>query len=429
MPISCGLHFGWTSPAIPKLLSGEMPYEVSQTQIAKIVMISQFGYLIGCPVAAFLLDKIGRKKSILLLAFPQIIAWLLIANSNKVDTLYIARFTSGISEGGSITTVPIYICEVSEPKVRGTLGSGYAMGMIFGSLLINCYASYMPLTTSAYCSIFVPVLLLVTFVWMPESPYFFIIKNRKDDALRSLKRLNNNTIKEDDLLKLITSIQNNASVCQKLKDLFSTRTYLKVLGILIGLRTIQQFSGGASITFYNQLIFQEAEGSIPYTVSAIIHHACLVIVCLMATSVVDKFGRKPLLYISLCGCGICLFIEGLYFYFKNHNYNLSNYKWVPVTVMILYTVARAMGLIQIPTLLSSELFSTNIRAVAMAVMNIYLAITIGMSALTFNWLFIAFGMHMVFFVFSLCCVFGVVFVAIYIPETKNKTLEEIQQCL
>ncbi|KAF2892584.1 hypothetical protein ILUMI_13587 [Ignelater luminosus] len=427
LAVSVGLHFGWPSPV--KLRLKDLDFQISKEEVSYIVMISPLGYLVGCPVTAFLLDKIGRKSSILILVVPQILACLLIANCTGINMIYAARLSSGISEGGALTSLPVYIGEISDPRIRGALGMGYGVAVMFGSVLINFYGSYMTIKDSAYFSILIPILFLLTFVWMPESPYFCIMKGKIENARRSLKRLRWIDDVEEELAQLTLDVQRQISEPKNVKDIFTVRSNLKAFVILIGIRTLQQFSGGASLNLYNQYIFQQASGSISFVASSVIFHSSLVIVSCCGSLIVDRTGRKPLLMISVTGTAISLFVVGVYFSFQYYKYDVSSLKWVPITFMVLYTIVRGIGIMPIPSVLAGELFSASVKAKAVGIINIYFALCISSSSKLFHWLQDKFGMHVPFFVFVFICVLGIAFLRYCVPETKGKTLEEIQQHL
>lgn len=429
MALGAGLHFGWPSPSIPKLLDKDLQFEVSSDEISYITAIAPFGYIIGSPICAILLDLIGRKKTLLLLAIPQILAWILIATSTCVPMLCLARLISGIAEGSIFTTLPVYLCEVSEPKIRGILGTTLTVGMIFGIVLINCYGSYLPITTTAYISIAIPLLFVLTFTWMPESPYFYLVKGQIKNARKSLQSLRRMHDVEEELNKLIADVQRQLSEPGSLKDIFTIKSNLTAFFVVMGLRTLQQFSGVSSFSMYTQVIFQQAGGGISPAESSIIYSITQFSITFCGSLLIDRFGRKPMIIASSAGSAVFLFIEGLYFYFHQCHYNLSYFNWVPITGMMMYIIVNSVGIAVGPNLVMGELFSASIKAKALGIMNIYFALCLSCSVKLFHYLDYNYGMHVPFFFFGFSCVLGVIFSYFCIPETKGKSLEEIQQIL
>ncbi|KAF2904710.1 hypothetical protein ILUMI_01463 [Ignelater luminosus] len=429
LSVGSGFQNGWPSPSVPKLLSGDLGFEVAPEEVSYVVMIAPLGFLIGSPITGFLLDKIGRKYTLLLLSIPEILPCILIATCNNVTILYIARLIMGIADGALFTSLPVYMGEISEPKVRGIIGASHCYGMLVGVLLINIYGSYVPIRTAACISVFVPLLFLITFVWMPESPYYLVMKNRLEDARSSLKRLRRMTNVEDELTKITADVQRQVSEPSTLRDIFTIRSNLRGFLIILGLRTLQQFSGAVALTYYIQIIFKQADGSLSPVESSIICSGLKVLVVSGSSIVVDSFGRKPLLFFSCFGSAVLLITMGVYFVFQQRGYDLSSFMWFPIICMVLYNVVGAMGLSMIPNLMAAELLSASIKSKALGILNMYLGVCIAAVSKLFQWLDHDFGMHVPFFFFGVWCVVGIIFVYFGVPETKGKTLEEIQQML
>ncbi|KAF2880847.1 hypothetical protein ILUMI_25336 [Ignelater luminosus] len=429
LAVGAGLHFGWPSPSIPKLLEKDLKFEVNSEEISYVVMIAPFGYLLSGPFSVFIVDRIGRKSSLLLIAIPQILAWLLIAYADGVAILYIARIVAGAAEGALFTVLPMYACEISEPKVRGSLGSIFTVGLILGILLINCYGSFIPIATTAFISISIPLLFLVTFVWMPESPYFFLMKENVEDAKRSLQALRRIQNVETELTILTSDVQRQISESGTLKEVFTIYTNRKAFLILVGVRTLQQFSGYSAFSFYTQVIFKNVKDHLSPAAYSIIYNASHLIFVCLGLFCVEKFGRRPLLIWSTAGSGLCLFVTAFYFYFLCNNYNMYSFSWIPIVAMVSYTILFDIGLGIVPNLLTGEIFSASVKAKALGILIIYCALATSASSKLFQFLEESFGMHVPFFVFAFCCVSGTLFCYYYVPETKGQSLEEIQRNL
>lgn len=429
MAVGAGLHFGWPSPSIPKLLERELKFRVNAEEISYVVMIAPFGYLLSGPFSVFIVDRIGRKSSLLLIAIPQILAWLLIAYADGITILYIARIIAGAAEGAVFTVLPMYACEISEPKVRGTLGSIFTVGLILGILLINCYGSYISIATTAYISISIPLLFLVTFVWMPETPYFFLMKENVEDARRSLQKLRRTQNVDKELTDLISDVQRQISEPGTIKEVLTIFTNRRAFLTLVGLRTLQQFSGYSAFSFYTQIIFKNVKNHLPPAAYSIIYNASHLIFVCLGLFFVEKYGRRPLLITSTAGSGLCLFVTAFYFYFQSENFNTNYFSWIPIAAMVSYTILFDIGLGVVPNLLTGEIFSASVKAKALGILIVYCALAISASSKLFHFLEQSFGMHVPFFVFAFCCVGGTLFCYYYVPETKAQSLEEIQRNL
>lgn len=145
------------------------------------------GALIGALACGKLADMIGKKKTLLILAVPNIAFWCLIYLSTQMIHLYIARGIAGITGGGLFRIMAIYIGEISENHVRGALGAIFAFAMYGGMLLIFALGAFLSFFTVPLTLLPLPIISFVLMLFLPETPHFLIQKEKYDEALESLK--------------------------------------------------------------------------------------------------------------------------------------------------------------------------------------------------------------------------------------------------
>ncbi|KAF2884936.1 hypothetical protein ILUMI_21213 [Ignelater luminosus] len=381
----------------------------------------------GSIFGGVVLDIVGRKKVILFTSLPFFAAWIMVAYAKSVEVLLSARFLAGVADGLAFCAVPMYLGEIADPRIRGLLGSSCSISWILGMLLINTIGSYISISITAIISSVVPVLLLVTFMWMPESPYFLIMKNQAEEAKRSLRIFKGVGDVDSEFERLSVAIKEQNTNTGKFLDLFTVRSNRKAVLIIMGMRAVQQCSGTMAITFYAQTIFKTAGDDISPTTASIIYFTVQLLMTSVSSIIVDKTGRRPLLIFSIIGAGLCLFIEGLYFFLRlDTSLKIERYSIIPVIALIAFVVVFGMGLQAIPILLLGELFPTNVKAFALGLADIYFNVIATIISKFFQIVKDHYGMHVPFLVFTACCAIGLVFIIFCIPETKGKTLEEIQ---
>lgn len=134
----------------------------------------------------------------------------------------------------SFTIVPMYLGEIAEPRTRGLLASVFPVSMGFGALLINILGAYLPLDTVAFISVIAPVLLLLTFSKMPESPYFYLIKGNVEKARRSLQALRGNENITEELNRISVAVREQNEIRGKFFDLFVVKSNRIGLSITLG---------------------------------------------------------------------------------------------------------------------------------------------------------------------------------------------------
>lgn len=425
--ITSGMHYGWPSPSLPILLHEDSSITISNDEGSWMAVMPLLGALLGSAIVGVTVDILGRKRTILLSSFPFFAAWIMVAYSNSIVVLYAARFIAGISDGWVFTAVPMYIGEIAEPKIRGLLGTSVAVTWIFGILLINIIGSYLSITLTAIISSLLPVLSLLSFSWMPESPYFLLMKDNKEAARLSLQAFRGLNDVDSELIRIATALKTQMANTGKFFDLVTVASNRKAVIIMMFLRAAQQFSGTTAITFYAQNIFKEAGDDISSELATIIYFSVQLILAMFSSSIVDRAGRKPLLIISIVGSAIALFVEGVYFYVKLcTDLNIEKFSMVPVISLILFIVVFSLGMQTVPLLMLGELFPANVKAFALCFADIYFCILATIVSKFFQIMKDSFGIYVPFFAFTVCCILGLVAILIIVPETKGKTLEDIQ---
>lgn len=423
------MHAGWPSPSLHQLLDENSTLPITNEQGSWLAIMPLIGGAIGSIIAASTIDILGRKKTILFTSFPFFAAWIMVAFAKSFTVLVVARLIAGAADGVTFTAVPMYLGEIAEPKVRGMLGSSCSATFIFGIFVINALGSYLSITVTALLSSLVPIALLLTFLWMPESPYYLLMRGNKDDAKKSLQTFRGIKEIDTELNRIDTAVKEQMHNTGKFVDLFKVSSNRKALFIAFGLRAAQQFSGTMAITFYAKPIFSES-GNFSATTATMLYFTIQLCLCIISSIIVDKSGRRPLLIISITGAAICLLLEGIYFYIDKFTLlDISAFSFTQVVALIGFVIMFSLGMQTIPILMLCELFPTNVKAFALCLADIYFCIIASVVSKFFQIMKDNFGIHVPFFAFAVCCVLGLVFIVLCVPETKGKTLEEIQNQL
>ncbi|KAF5297360.1 hypothetical protein FQR65_LT01290 [Abscondita terminalis] len=426
--ISSGMHYGWPSPSLPQLQHPNSTTPITNEEGSWMAVMPLAGATVGSLCGGAVLDVIGRKKTVLLTSIPFFASWLMVAYGKSVALFISARFLAGVGDGLAFCAVPMYLGEIADPKIRGFLGSSCSITWIFGMLLINILGSYLSISIAAIISSIIPVILVVSFMWMPESPYYLIMKDRPEDAKKSLRIFKRVYDVDDELQRLSKAVKEQTTNTGKFLDLFTVKSNRKAVFIMMGMRGFQQCSGTMAITFYAHTIFDNAGDDISSSTATITYFAVQVLLSTISSIIVDRTGRRPLLMISIVGSATALFIEGTYFYLKSKHPELhvEQFSYIPIIALIMFVVVFGIGLQAIPILLLGELFSTNVKAFALCLADIYFNIIATLVSKFFQATKDNYGLYVPFFAFTCCCAFGLLFIVFCVPETKGKTLEQIQ---
>ncbi|XP_015588166.1 facilitated trehalose transporter Tret1 [Cephus cinctus] len=430
--MACGEHLAWTSPSLPYLTSSESEFPVTKGQGAWVASLYTLGGIVGSILSPLFVDRLGRKFSLLAFALPQLAGWGLVIVAKSVMVLYVARFVAGIGHGGIYNVAVIYLGEIADKNIRGALGTFLKMSTNVGTLFVTTVGAYLPYWELNLVAMSVPLAFIVTFVFMPETPYYYLIRGRDEDAERSLMTLRQvkkpESVRADIAAMKDGVVEGQRSERNSLFELVATRGNRRALVILLGLKATQQFSGHMAIVAYTQEIFSHSGSSLAPGQAVVVLGGAQLVAGLVAAGLVDRAGRRPLMLISGLTAALALAVEGLFFFLKYQlKADVSSITWLPIASLIAYEVMVALGIGTLPYVLLGELFPTNVKGPAVAcgiIVGSVFAFMVGLGYQAVNSIV---GIHSTFWIFALCCAAGTLFVYFITPETKGKTLEEIQK--
>ncbi|XP_044728056.1 facilitated trehalose transporter Tret1-like [Chrysoperla carnea] len=432
--ITVGIDFGWPSHAIPKLLDPTTS-AVDFTNNDGPLLIST-GFICGMvafPVATYLFNKIGRKYALLLSAIPHVLGWVIIGTLyHQKLFIFIGRGCVGFGDSMVFLTLPFYLAEISSDYCRGANSSLFAIMYNIGALISCSVGPFLPFHVFPYVAImFIPIF-VITFLFMPETPHYYVLKEEYGVAMESLKELRRPSTKAIDaeFQSIKGAVSENLSAQPSICELFSEPHNRKAFFIVCVMATLEQFSGITAILFYCQKLFSSSEYSLlPANVSAIIFASVFLFGAFLTTVTVDKIGRKMLALISCSGCFVCLSFLGAYFYIQVEmpTVDVRPYNWIPLALIIPYVVFAVVGLVNIPMILMGELFHAKFKAVGSVLFGIYMSLIIMAATKVFQYTSDEIALYVPFWIFALNCLFGVLFSKFYMIETKNKTLANIQK--
>ncbi|XP_076756796.1 facilitated trehalose transporter Tret1 isoform X1 [Xylocopa sonorina] len=450
--VAVGTVYGWTTTSLSRLTSGngDMPLKLTDDEGSWIVSLTVIGSMIGPFLGACFADRYGRKRCLMLSSGFFIVGWLMILLASSVTTMYVARVILGIGVGISYTTNPMYVSEVADTNIRGALGTLIAVNVFTGSLLTCSIGPYVSYKVLAMTLLAIPILFLVSFVWFPESPHFLAAKGRKIEACKSLAFFKGvqdpNEVKKE--LSLILRAlsrhdsfrsQVSANPAQSVEIIRYTwpaklRMLLlpnntKALCIVVGLITAQQLSGNFSTMQYLEVLFNKAAVGIDSNLATILVLAVGLVSGALATATVEGAGRRPLLMISTFGSFLTLAVLAIYLMLEHKKVDVSVVNILPVVAVIVFQVAYQIGLGTLPNALIGELFPTEVKGAAGAIITIFDGVLGFIVSKLYQVIGDSLGSYMVYYFFSASCFLAFFMVFIFVPETKGRTYREIQALL
>ncbi|KAL0450016.1 UNVERIFIED_CONTAM: Plastidic glucose transporter 4 [Sesamum latifolium] len=376
-----------------------------------------------------LADKFGRTKTFVLDAIPLSVGAFLCATAQNIETMIIGRLLAGIGIGISSAIVPLYISEISPTEIRGTLGSVNQLFICIG--ILAALVAGLPLAgnplwwrTMFGIAVIPSVLLALGMAFSPESPRWLYQQGRTSDAEVSIKRLFGKERVAEVMSDLDASSRGTSEPEAGWFDLFSSR-YWKVVSVGAALFLFQQLAGINAVVYYSTAVFRSAGITSDVAASALVG-AANVFGTTIASSLMDKQGRKSLLLTSFAGMAASMLLLSLGFTWKA----LAPYSGtLAVLGTVLYVLSFSLGAGPVPALLLPEIFASRIRAKAVALSLGMHWISNFVIGLYFLSIVNKFGISTVYLGFASVCLLAVMYIAGNVVETKGRSLEEIERAL
>ena len=388
--------FGYTTAIISgALLFLKTQFSPTLFQEGLIVSGILLGALFGAISAGKVADTIGRKKAILITALLFILGTIICSLAQNIPIFISGRFIAGIAVGLTSVITPLYLTEFAPVNKRGAFVSVHQLSITVGILcafLVNYAFAFSGNWRAMFALALVPsVVQFLGMLFLPESPAW------KKGELKS----------------------------KKWKELWTPRIK-KALVIGLGLNIFQQITGINVVIYYAPLIFQMAEFASAKTAifASIGIGAINVIATFLSLWMLDKLGRVPLLLIGLSGMAISLFVVSWGFFTESPLIDR-----LAMVGLISYVACFAIGIGVTTALIISEIYPVHVRAKAMSLATLSNWLFNFIVAFTFPYLFNAFNAAGSFCLYGAICLLALAFIYFYVPETKGKTFDQIQDLL
>jgi sugar porter (SP) family MFS transporter len=426
-----GLLFGYDTAVISGAIGFmEEHFHLDEIQKGWVASCALLGCILGAAGAGVLSDAVGRKKVLLLSAVLFTISALGAALPTSVAQFVVARILGGLGIGMASMVSPLYIAEVAPARIRGRMVSLNQLAIVSGMVVVYYVNSlianlgdnawnvasgwrWMFASGALPAAMFFLLLFLV-----PESPRWLTERGREDEALRVLERVGG---REEALAQMQEIRQVLAQESGSLAQLFAPGLRVPLV-IALALAVLQQITGINVVLYYAPEIFKTAGVKATQAIGDTVTVGVVnMLFTLVAIWMVDKLGRKPLLLIGTVGMGVSLALLGGAFAGQH-----VQGPWVLLCVLG-YVAAFAMAMGPVVWVIMAEIFPTQIRGRAMSIATVCLWVACYGVSQTFPWMLKHLHGPATFWFYAGMCLLAVLFVAGYVPETKGKTLEEIER--
>lgn len=423
-----GFLFGYDTAVI----AGAIPFmekyfSLSAAQLGIAVSSALFGCIIGATVAGSLADKYGRKKIMIIAALLFLVSAVFTALPKTLLLFTIARFVAGVAIGLTSPISPMYIAEIAPAKIRGTLVTFNQLAISFGIVaaytcdwLIASHGTEQWKNDYAWRWMFgsgiVPsVILFFGLFFIPESPRWLLKAGIIEKAKNILTRIGGNAHAETEMREVEKALsKEEASIMQLLKPGFRLALFIGIM-----LMIFSQVTGMNAIYMYtSKLLIAVGFESSSAMFNMVIIGVVSFLTTIVANCTVEKLGRRKILIGAPIGMAISMLIMTL-------GYGHVN----PIVILIAmaaFVCFFSFGVGPGVWMVTSEIYPTKVRGRAMSIVSFSLWTSCFLANLVFP-KFLLWSQKGTFALFTLACVAMIAFVAIFVPETKGKTLEQIEE--
>ncbi|TYH46151.1 hypothetical protein ES332_D11G316200v1 [Gossypium tomentosum] len=434
-----GCALGYSSPTQSSIMED---LGLSVAEFSFFGSILSIGSLLGAAISGKITDLLGRKMTMWILNLLYIGGWLAIAFTKTPWLLDLGRLSLGFTIGNFTYLMPIYISEITTKNVRGRFSAISALTLGWGISFMYVIGSFVSWRTLALIATIPGLLQLLPLFFIPESAMADIDRFRME-VLQFCPRRDVSQAKvgrDEEIEEVLLCLRGNKAdifnEAAEIKDFVESlksfskegmleifqKKYVRQLLTVAGMIILMNLGGVNAFAFYSGVIFVSA--GLSSMVGLITLAATQTIVGIAGILLIDKLGRRPLLLVSTAVLCFSSFLTGLSFFLKEFNLWDQGSPVLALIGLLMYTGSTIVGA-GIPSLLLSELFPINVKGSAGSICNFMGSFTGWVVAYYFNFLR-EWSSTGTFFIFSAFCCANFILSATMVPETKGRTLEEIQ---
>lgn len=404
-------------------------WEMSPLTQGWLVSSAIVGSVIGAGANGVLADIYGRKKIIIATSIIFALGSVFCAYATSIHWLIASRIIIGIAVGMVSFVVPLYLSELAPQKIRGMLVSLFQLaitaGILFSYLINRIFANFEYNWRWMLGSGLIPaIILFIGICFLGDTPRWLITKNKDKEAKDIFNKIDPQANAEEQISAIRSTLK---SENQKSTRFQFQRWMLMPIFVGVGIMFVQICTGINTIIYYTTTIFKIAGfnsqlGAIYATIGIGFVNFSMTIIAIIF---IDRLGRKPLLYAGLWGMLIGLISLG--FAFQYAAILGDNLKWIAISSVVIYIASFAFSLGPIGWILISEILPLKIRGLAMSLCTVANFAFNFIVVLTFLPLTHAIGEAYTFWIFGGITILSLIFVYYFVPETKGKSLEHIEE--
>ncbi|XP_013194441.2 solute carrier family 2, facilitated glucose transporter member 6 [Amyelois transitella] len=431
-----GSSIGWMSPMTLLLQSADSPRGTPLT-ITEVSWMASISYLVSMVfefVVAYMGEAFGRKICVIFLSLCSAVCWILKLSSMETWAFILARAMVGITMAGVYVICPLYTKEISEDSIRGFLGTLLIFFQTSGNLFLYVIGDILSYNTILWICLAMPTAHILLIMLMPESPSYLLKKGKTEEALKVIAwlrcRAEDDASLKQELDKIVKEQKSDEDSSQfALKAILQDKILFRAFKIAVLVSLARELCGALPVlNFAGEIFSLSAEGGgivmLTPNQQAMLLGAVQVCGAMLGSSVVELVGRKPLFIITalISGLSMCLLAS----WFLTRELGVALPAWVPVASLCLTIFCDSSGIQPVSVVIISEMFSYKYRGTVMATSMTIASLAAFLQMLFFKPLANAIGIHLSFYFFGAVCLVAAVYVFLVFPETKLRSVEQIQ---
>ncbi|CAB3222727.1 unnamed protein product [Arctia plantaginis] len=429
--LTYGLQCGWVSPMTKILQSEESPVgrPLTDSELSLIAGIPSLAAVVGILILLYVVETYGRKRAVIIMAFLQLICWIIKLCPSNPISLLVSRIFCGLGAGGCFHVVPMYVKEISQDNIRGTLGSISALFQSLGILSMYAIGGYLGYYTVLYFVTAIAVCIFVMLFQVPESPSFLVNQGKLKESTAAIAYLRGLQIDNKEVQNEMDSIKREDDYYKSIPHItffgiFKYKAWRRGFLIMFVLVILHGLNGVFSIISYASTVLKNSKMEISPELQSLAIPISLTLGTATTMTIVDRLGRKVLL-------GITFAVSSLALASLATNQLLSGYdwatpSWLPIVAILVTVYSYGGGVSPLPFIIMTEMFNFRIRAKLMGILSATAWSMTFVQLVSFTAVTNTLGVETSFYIFCGINFIGVILVLFVLPETAGKTVDQIE---
>ncbi|XP_052753088.1 facilitated trehalose transporter Tret1-like [Galleria mellonella] len=440
-----GLVMGFSTVLLPQLQKPDSIIQIDESSGSWIASIPGIAIIVGNFMVATLMNKFGRKIANLISVTITIIGWLCIIFSNTTSMMIAARFFQGIAMGIITTLGPILIGEYTSPRNRGAFLMSISISISTGVFLIHILGIYLDWRTTSIACIGIALVDILIVILSPESPSWLANQGKYEECRKVFRYLRGDN-EEEELEKMIEAnviskqenkIKTSANdtiaaridiIVHYWKKLVKDRAFYVPVFIMLHVYTMAQWSGVNVFTSYLIDLIEHVSGSVDHMDMIIISiDVQRIVTSTIGIILIKKIRRRLLVFVSVGLNFVMYLIIAGYTYAKQNDWLPYHHPYIGLVLIHLHMFSIGIGALPISFVLSGEIYPLEYKGISGGISTIFMSLNIFTNVKTIPMLFNAMGFSETYLMYSVIIGYCLVIVCLLLPETKDRTLLEIEE--